>query len=915
MCERSEQKKELVSGKISSAVTCLQLGTDFIRSIDFCRIRVFMGDSEIRDALARRLNKNSVGTNLPNKTGAPVQSTKGLPPLSNDKSGGGNAVNTSTLSTSGIHAEGFLSKYSSGTFSRWQKRFFVLDGGRLSYYKRLPSEQTSPSKIFGIRKVRAVIDKSASDDRDFDLVFTTGKTYSIRAPTAEDAINWVTSLKAAIVQYEMSGDAYGDDGNDGTLSEDAGMTSMNGSAFSEVSPRQSMFPLSPSKESALSALLPSGHMNRKESIQPWDTSDVDMTGLDKNFEEWFYFIPEDDHGRGSTTIKISHVADACNRANSHLWSILGGIARTSDLKSPNDVLVKAKARMSASTPAACDKVSILVEEYYTRLGYYVNKALDIRSANGSTHNDRSPSTLGLGSSTQPVAASPTELPMLMDCVAKMLCMMERLLPIPQPHCVCGHCDPSGVNVLKLQRASSGGKKNFTPPSVNCSNEKWRKSLRTILQRLGGEVEVGLIEELQILLQNCEHTWSLSPRDPHGPSAQNHPLLEDVIGSSGLVMMTSFSTNFLQMAQNKCINAPQQWMAAYPQCSRLIAEHASSALVAVLNSLWRHFKRRAAVIGDSADVESERKYTETMRANRETLFINGSDQLIDMDHLIAFGNEAVLVSRFCSKTWSNGVSSKFTPDVFITCMDSLAVGYLATAADVAQSIVRIHFYPRLKYDLVKQFSGKTLLVGQTPMQYSRALVNQMTNGVDTRYALPCMYEAIVALCAQAIMRAYLPALVKAKPKTKVHKTLPEFLSKELHIYKDVFGREFPQPQIQLDEYTALFDIALRVMNESEKLNFTIHFNTLTNALSSPLHAYTIMNGILQIREHEFANDKKQIKLMLSSMKEVCSTAATTTCDDDDDGSPGVHSQIKLTPNKTTIIILGVGTIRQPWKFEE
>ncbi len=57
-----------------------------------------------------------------------------------------------------VRCEGYLYKFSSGTFtSRWQRRYFILDSGRLGYYRDPPANaSTPPKKTFGLRKVRRV---------------------------------------------------------------------------------------------------------------------------------------------------------------------------------------------------------------------------------------------------------------------------------------------------------------------------------------------------------------------------------------------------------------------------------------------------------------------------------------------------------------------------------------------------------------------------------------------------------------------------------------------------------------------------------------------------------------------------------------------------------------------------------------
>ena len=901
-----------------------------------------MGDSEVRNALARRLQR-PVSEGI--VVGKPEQVTSKLT-ATNGSCSESSTMGTMSIDAFGIRVEGFLYKYSSGHLARWQKRFFVLAAGKFSYFKRVPLDRDVPNKSFSVLRIKFVNVKEGpgADDREFSLVFSNGKSYQMRAPTSDEKRKWVHSLRAAIVFMESRPGGVADDEEGGGISDDGvdGMTSINGSVVSETSPRDPHSPCHSSEHklsSRLHVLLPrresiagvihlaaSGLTSLKPTIPGLsppvqDTSmlevEVDPDSLDKNFEEWFYFVSEEN--LIERKVQMSQIIDACQRANNHLWCTLANLPRgTEDLKL-EEAIGRAKARMGGD--AAVERASIIVEEYLSRISKSVGRALDLRRDGKSS-----------------------DLPQLMDCVSKIFLSIDKLLPImpPESRCVCCYCDPSGVAVLKLERAN-GGRKGLTLPPVACCADKWRKLVRSILQRTGGELEVGLIEDLQHLILSAEDAWN-SPScqqplsTPHGPCAQQHPLLDDmdirrissIVGKQqqGLlpplkVALTSFGPAFVQAAQAGCLNAASQWMAAYPSSGRLVAEHTSSALVASVNSVWRTFKRQAGAAAERASEEQSKKYTDTTRMSRDEL-LKRKEIFTDLDHLVAFANESVLISRFCAKTWSNGVTSKFTPEVFLTCMEGLASGFLATAADVCHTIVLLHLSPRIKYDLVKLFSPKCLVAQKqaSPMVHGKILADQFVSAVEVCLSITCVRDGVVALIAHALLRAYVAALVKNKPRVKSHKSLPETLREDLDLFRSFMDQTLHVPPSQL---SLAFQIAQEIQNlmvERNLSNFSIHFNSIAKLANSKHDAFVAVSSFIKMREHEWSlsTEKKEIAAIVSSMKSVAASESKQPHEDDsveealklaDSSDP----QVKKGKNGVTIITLQVGDLKAPWKLED
>ncbi len=935
----------------------------------------------MRNALARRLQRNISETSQVSKTSAPaVSGNLKLPPNSSvPVTATGSAAET--FDAMSVRVSGYLNKYSSGHLARWQKRFFVLEGGKLSYFKKSPSDKDTANKVFSIRKIKSVTHTETGevDDREFKLVFVNGKTYQMRAPTHEDMQKWVASLRGAIQYYEQSGlevEIPLEEGDQ--LSDCDGMTSAQGSVMSENRPPESpthssdhkhssrFHGLIPRRESLSGVIHAAGHglSSLKHAVIPSstpaapDTSmlevEIDPDQLDKNFEEWFYFVPgkEVSNVHIHRDIKMSHITDACSKANQHLWSTLANLPRGSEVKL-EEAVGRARARMGA--PEAVERAAIIIEEYLSRLSKNLLKSVDMRSAalHSGPRLGHGKTTLGLGPSGASDATPQglvSELPQLIDAMIRISLLIEKLLVNNTNKCLCCYCDPSGVAMLKMER-QQGGKKNM-PPNA-CSQDKWKKCMRGILQRLGGEIEVGLIEELQNLIQSAELAWESPARlnlptdeSVFGPCPQQHPLLDDMFvnPTPGVkmaprkILMSSFGPAFVQSAQSRCLNAASQWMAAYPNSARLISEHASSALVASLNCVWRQFKRVAAMASERAEKEGHKKYTESMRNSREDALrssassnassprgnrrgsrassIGGvhSDALFDLEHLASFANECVLISRFCAKTWSNGVSAKFTPDVFLTCMDSLSSGLLATAADVCNSIVCIHYAPRVKFDMNKMFHVKNLAHSHTtPMKHGKIITEQFVASVDVLFPLSCVKEGVIALLGPALMRAYMGSLFHNKPKLKTFKTVPEMVKGDVETFKELFSGTFKVGG-QTEATLIVVEELVKVLNERNRFNYSIHFNTLSKLIHSRSNAFNVINSVVKMREHEWksSSDKKDIANMLSHIK---AELQGPKHEDNEDAPHKDESVVRKGPKGTVTVVLGVGDLKVKWLFDE
>ena len=151
-----------------------------------------MGDSDVRNALARRLQRpvsEGIVVGKPEQVASKLTAT-------NANCSESSTNGTISIDAIGIRVEGFLYKYSSGHLARWQKRFFVLAAGKLSYFKRVPLDKYVPNKSFSVLRIKFVNVKEGpgADDREFSLVFqTVSRTRCARQRVTKNANGFIRS--------------------------------------------------------------------------------------------------------------------------------------------------------------------------------------------------------------------------------------------------------------------------------------------------------------------------------------------------------------------------------------------------------------------------------------------------------------------------------------------------------------------------------------------------------------------------------------------------------------------------------------------------------------------------------------------------------------------------------------------------
>ena len=95
--------------------------------------------------------------------------------------------------------EGYLMKKSPGMLKMWQRRWFVLDGGELTYYKNHAEVGIRFLKQIKVEEIEDVIppddERSGTQLSDFDFMLTLGdKSMTLRAGSIEEREAWVACL-------------------------------------------------------------------------------------------------------------------------------------------------------------------------------------------------------------------------------------------------------------------------------------------------------------------------------------------------------------------------------------------------------------------------------------------------------------------------------------------------------------------------------------------------------------------------------------------------------------------------------------------------------------------------------------------------------------------------------------------------
>ena len=188
-----------------------------------------------------------------------------------------------------IKLEGWLMKLSTGRLSRWQKRWFILSNGSLSY-SRAPSESVNKA-IYPLSACGGVVHVKTGKlpEKQFDLLFKNGeKILHLEALTGSDSLKWTAAIESALSLQTPGNDVEID--------------------FDET---ESVASVRVDVDSAKNSVL----VPREETV--WEELDGDA--LDRKFANWFAVV---ESGRVGGLGVRGGVVEAANKAIEDFWSTL-----------------------------------------------------------------------------------------------------------------------------------------------------------------------------------------------------------------------------------------------------------------------------------------------------------------------------------------------------------------------------------------------------------------------------------------------------------------------------------------------------------------------------------------------------------------------------------------------------------------
>ncbi|KAF4672716.1 hypothetical protein FOL47_000195 [Perkinsus chesapeaki] len=495
---------------------------------------------------------------------------------------------TAKASIAGVHMEGYLSKLSSGTVKRWQKRYFILEGGYLGYLKA-PGPADLAKKTFDLSKASNV-EKAESDDpnsADFNLIYNEN-VYNMRAPSVGEMRKWMNSIQIVIAatynggRGGMEGASEVDRMSDSAPSSREGILIENnnkgvrcyrryysrsleihriaddeiqfGSVNTEMLTEEELSRLVRFFDVEVDFLLglggssaSVGRMNSVSSPKPVTSSNMpstiwefDTERLDRMFEEeWFDVVEELKDGKcdkDEMAVSTSKMIDGVTRCGGDLYATLAKMDTNAYTTiNYDDAHIAIENRIKSSSEAK-DQCLSIVQEYMQRLAGYINKWLDIR-AQWKMHESHGESS-GLFSSKskgpiKPMAAPvlSSDFPALLEAVARLRSEIDKLFSMDEANskvkCTCAIVPDPKVTPPdgKRDSVSLRTRKKAECPVHNGPYQEWRRQLEAVLQRLGSELETAVIEELDKQLQTT-NVWEPKCQGSLGEGVHGPKLILD-----------------------------------------------------------------------------------------------------------------------------------------------------------------------------------------------------------------------------------------------------------------------------------------------------------------------------------------------------------------------------------------------------
>ena len=314
-------------------------------------------------------------------------------------------------------------------------------------------------------------------------------------------------------------------------------------------------------------------------------------------------------------------------------------------------------------------------------------------------------------------------------------------------------------------------------------------LTGLICRLGAEWEVATIQEIQKIFPN-ESVW-----DTSNPQKQTPSFLHAVFAPTlRPVLLSNWIFVFMNAVNEHCLSRSTKgtsWELAYSSCIAILTSHCGNALVASLNSAWRVYKTRASKFSN---------YKKNGVVNKTIRRFSGvSPQKpisTELSNMVAFGNEATLISIFCQH--ASGVADlRISSPVFGTCMEGLSVAYANTAKEISRSITRIHFSKKNEKILKAIFDPKSLYVRvSVPVADSLDLCQEFINMLVRIGCHDLLKYLIVGHVMSAIASHYISSLLFHKPKMSKFTRLSAVVAEDEGLFFSFF-RDLGRPPTEIN----------------------------------------------------------------------------------------------------------------------
>jgi hypothetical protein len=744
-----------------------------------------------------------------------------------------------------IRCEGYLSKYSSGSITgRWQKRYFVLEDGRLGYYKKAPgpdSRGSVPDKSFSLRKVKEIIwNESLVNERDFSIKFTDSQMYQLKAYSPSEMRKWVSALSTALAQKDSLG--HSDDEDRGS-SSGVDLVSVSNSVSSQASDSTIMNEDIQAYLQQQRQMVQASSAARKQDTV-WEV-EVDPDELDSMFVEWFKVSEDDDDLKrlSQNLIKGIHIA------TSHLYSTIGSEvfdAQVLDLKSQ---LKRARStlqsiRKSETVDPIKTQLNSIIMEYVSRIVNEVVKFLDNRKEIRDCMND-------INNSQE------IELLGVVDVLCQIMTEYSSLTVATKSDCSCAYCSP------------------IDRDGETCSaTDRWKKTLRNILQRLGSELEVTVIERLQNQFLALDSTWDAEAgSSPRAPTKVSHPLF----GTRLNVWLTAWSPSLIIACEKEVFNLLKD-QATIRHSKRLVSELLASVLVAILNSAWRQFKRKT--VRSQMFAETWKQTLKQIAYIRETntgfwaVFSSQHHEIdrlensvpveethtLALPNLVALGNESILLSTFLNETLPDKLP--YVPRIFLSCFEGLAASYSNTATEVAALIVDFHFTEKYAPEMGLAFKSLLADLKRTPMIVARDATEKFASDLIPFGTHPALKSHLVNLLPAAVIQLYVTALLKQRPRAKQMKTITSILETDLIIFKSLFSEtRFNCKDSVVLKATLPLQVVISFLSERNKQNILDECGKKFMVAFGTKFALQAANALMEIRGNDFTKSERASLLSL------------------------------------------------------